>query len=216
MKPVKLATTPKKRLPALERRQIILQTAIKQFAIAGYAGSNLEQIARLSGVSKPILYDHFASKEALFLEVLKSIRSELLELGSDIVQVQGTTSERIRAAVLSFFGYVQKKPESMRVLLTLALGEPNLERLAFEIQEEVTTSLLELLINLQPMKLSKKQKRTMRFQVEFIKQGMHALALWWLNQPELELSKDQLTDTVMSVAWTGLERLFVAAQTNSD
>jgi len=58
------------RLPAAERRQALLDAAMRVFACGSYSGATTADIAREAGVSEPILYRHFASKRDLYLAVL--------------------------------------------------------------------------------------------------------------------------------------------------
>ena len=60
---------PKKRLSAEARREVIEQAASEVFAEHGYHGASIDEIARRSGVSPPVVYDHFESKKALHIEV---------------------------------------------------------------------------------------------------------------------------------------------------
>jgi AcrR family transcriptional regulator len=203
---MKMATGKKKRLSRLERREIILEAALEHFAKVGFRGANLDEIASRSGVTKPVLYDHFASKEDLFLEALKRVRGELLFLGKEILEIKGEPEAQIRATVLGFFAFVQQKPASIRVLLSVARGEPALEAAATQIQDEVTAAILSLFQGLIRQKLTKGQTQQLYMQIEFIKQGMHSMAEWWPTHPHL--SKEQLTDAVMSVAWNGLADTF--------
>jgi AcrR family transcriptional regulator len=55
----------------VQRRQQILDTAVKIFGQYGYAGGSLRRIAEEVGVSTPALIRHFGSKEGLFTAVLE-------------------------------------------------------------------------------------------------------------------------------------------------
>src|SRR6266496_5265262 len=59
------------RLSGPERRQAVVETACRVFAKGSYHGSTTAQIARLAGVTEPVLYRHFASKRDLYLAVLE-------------------------------------------------------------------------------------------------------------------------------------------------
>jgi len=65
------------RLPAAERRQALLDAALRVFSSGSYAGATTAEIAREAGVSEPILYRHFASKRELYLAVLESAWEEI-------------------------------------------------------------------------------------------------------------------------------------------
>ena len=58
---------------SLRKRQAILDAATDVFLIGGYLGTNMDQIAEVSAVSKQTVYKHFASKEALFVEIVRRL-----------------------------------------------------------------------------------------------------------------------------------------------
>ena len=61
------------RLPAAERREALIDTAIRVFSEGSYRGTTTAEIARAAGVSEPILYRHFASKRDLYLAALDHV-----------------------------------------------------------------------------------------------------------------------------------------------
>jgi AcrR family transcriptional regulator len=58
--------SPPLRLPAAERRQALVETALRVFSEGSYRGTTTAEIARAARVSEPILYRHFASKRDLY------------------------------------------------------------------------------------------------------------------------------------------------------
>ncbi len=71
-----LKTAP--RMRKADRKRQLLAHAKHLFVTLGYQNTTTEKIARASGVSEPVLYRHFDSKKALFLEVLQEIREATL------------------------------------------------------------------------------------------------------------------------------------------
>src|SRR5580704_5452306 len=59
----------KARLTAEQRKTAIVKAALPLFARKGYAATTTRELARASGVSEPLLYKHFPSKEALYQEI---------------------------------------------------------------------------------------------------------------------------------------------------
>lgn len=59
------------RRPAALRREQILSVAADAFAVAGFRGTSLAEVAAKVGVSQPGLLHHFGSKEVLILAVLE-------------------------------------------------------------------------------------------------------------------------------------------------
>jgi AcrR family transcriptional regulator len=67
------------RMRKAERKRQVLALAKQLFVTLGYHETTTEKIASAAGVSEAVLYRHFASKKALFLEVLQEIRQATLE-----------------------------------------------------------------------------------------------------------------------------------------
>ncbi|WP_078427736.1 TetR/AcrR family transcriptional regulator [Alkalihalobacterium alkalinitrilicum] len=69
-----------KRLPAEARKKVIIRSAIKVFAKTNYRVTKVADIAELSGVTEPVIYKHFDSKQKLFIEVLTRMGKNTLKL----------------------------------------------------------------------------------------------------------------------------------------
>jgi AcrR family transcriptional regulator len=100
--PEAIAAPLRKRLPALERRALILEVARTLFAQNGFHGTGTTEIAAAAGCSEPIIYKHFASKQALFAAVLEECAAEMrgmldqtLAEHSDPLEAYATFARRI-------------------------------------------------------------------------------------------------------------------------
>jgi AcrR family transcriptional regulator len=60
-----------RRMTAEDRKRAIVAAALPLFARRGYAETTTKDLALAAGVSQPLLYKHFPSKEALYREILK-------------------------------------------------------------------------------------------------------------------------------------------------
>ena len=58
---------------ARDRREAILEAALKEFTARGFSDTRIEDVARRAGVAKGTIYLHFADKEALFEGVVRSV-----------------------------------------------------------------------------------------------------------------------------------------------
>ena len=117
-------TAVKRRLPAAERRTTIERAAERLFAERGYAGTRLEDVAAAAGVTKPVLYRHFDSKQALHRSVLEHHRDALAADALDPYLAEGTLDDRLPAMLDAWFAYVERHPDACRLLLR----EPNDEQ----------------------------------------------------------------------------------------
>ena len=85
-----------KGVPRAEREEQILAEAIDEFAAAGYAGASMVEIARRAGISKPLIYQYFGSKDGLYLACLHAVSGGLLErLEEAELAVDDTVASRI-------------------------------------------------------------------------------------------------------------------------
>jgi AcrR family transcriptional regulator len=57
-------------MPAAERREMVLEAAVAEFAAHGLAGTSTEDVARQAGISQPYLFRLFPTKKALFLALV--------------------------------------------------------------------------------------------------------------------------------------------------
>src|SRR4029077_2624144 len=95
------------RLPAAERRQQLLETALDAFSEHGFTHTSMNDIAEAAGVTKPVLYQHFRSKRELFLELLQDLGQRLREAVGKAASEAGTPREQVEGGMRAYFGWVQ-------------------------------------------------------------------------------------------------------------
>jgi AcrR family transcriptional regulator len=105
------------------RRPLVLDAAFELFLEHGYDGTSMEAVARAAGVSKPVVYDCFASKEELFTALLR--REETRVLGQIAAALPRQADGEDAALVLgdaltAFLRAVADSPQAYRVIF---LGE---------------------------------------------------------------------------------------------
>lgn len=188
----------RKRLTRPERRALILAAALTEFARSGYEGASMDAIAAASGISKPVLYDHFPSKQHLFRDVLESIRDQLLTRGSDAARLPGDDKERFRAAIAGFFGFVKENSDAIRVLLLMPYGAAESLEASKAVQKGASAGIARFL---RPL-LSTQSDDDVEAAAEFLKRGLHALAEWWLDHPHVPIS--HMIELGVTLSWTGI------------
>jgi AcrR family transcriptional regulator len=71
-------SVPRRELNRRHRIRQLLDAALTVFARDGYSGASMEAVAAEAGTSKPTLYKHFDSKEALFTAMMVARRDDML------------------------------------------------------------------------------------------------------------------------------------------
>lgn len=91
-----------RRLPKHERRAQLLAIATEQFSANGFQGTSMDEIARTAGATKPVVYQHFASKEALYIAVIEERAEVVLRSIDSLRRYRGTPLERIDSGLRTF------------------------------------------------------------------------------------------------------------------
>lgn len=86
---------------ATERVLQILATAARLFAEAGYAGTSMRDIAEACGISKSLLYHHFADKDEIFARIALGSTRELFHFVQSRLPEGAPPSQRIRAFMVA-------------------------------------------------------------------------------------------------------------------
>ena len=85
------------RLAPDERRRQLLDVACVEFADRGFHATAMDDLALAAGVTKPVFYQHFLSKRALFIAVLEDVGGRLLEVLTEATASVDTGRARMRS-----------------------------------------------------------------------------------------------------------------------
>ena len=80
-------------------RDRLLAAAAAEFAARGFAGANVDRIARAARLNKAMIYYHFTSKAALYREILRDLFEAVARRVSDTARSQAEPADKIRAFV---------------------------------------------------------------------------------------------------------------------
>jgi AcrR family transcriptional regulator len=93
-----------RRLTADARRRQLFEVALSLFAEHGYPATTMDDIAEAAGVTKPLVYQHFESKRALYLELMDVFSADLVER---IVRATATADGPRQQVELGFAAYFE-------------------------------------------------------------------------------------------------------------
>src|SRR5918999_4414557 len=92
------------------RRETIEVAATEVFAERGYQGASIDEIARRSGVTPPVVYDHFTSKLDLHRRLLERHYADLRGIWREHLFTDDPPAQRISRAFDAWFAYVETHP----------------------------------------------------------------------------------------------------------
>jgi AcrR family transcriptional regulator len=201
------ASAPRKRLTAAARREVIEQAAMQVFAERGYHGAAMDEIARRSGVTPPVIYDHFESKPALHRRLLERTRDELLAMWRENLRGGGTLEQQVARAFDAWARYVEAHPYAPRMFFRETTGIPEVRRIHREIAADANGALAEILGGLAGATHLRAQGASSALAMvsEVIRGGLTELAIWWSEHPEIQ--REQIVATAMNTVWIGFERV---------
>jgi AcrR family transcriptional regulator len=197
---------PRARMAAADRRAGILDAARGAFAERGFHETSLDAVAERAGVSKALLYEHFASKRELYVAMLEMHVHELVERISGAVAGAEPGEPRMRAGLEAFFGFVEERRGAWRIMFRNA-DDPDVAVRLERLRDEVAAAIVQLMSE----EASNKGLDFPRLpqMVEMIAQqivgAMQSLADWW--DLHRQVPKEEVLQVAMDFAWIGQGRL---------
>ncbi|MFN4329666.1 MAG: TetR/AcrR family transcriptional regulator [Limnobacter sp.] len=109
-----------RKVPKEQRMEQILEVAGVVFSKHGFHSTSMEEIAEGAGVTKPLLYRYFGSKDALYLATITQVGNHLMS-GLKLLMSTANPTERLKLIMLSFLTFVERHREGWSVLYNEAL-----------------------------------------------------------------------------------------------
>ncbi len=119
------------RLPPEQRRAQLQDAALKVILDRGYSGVSIEAVARIAGVTRPVVYDHFPNLGRLLHALVeREERYALQELEDVVPDDPGglEPSELLTRGVRRFLEAVARRPATWRIILLPLDGTPAIVR----------------------------------------------------------------------------------------
>ena len=137
---------PRQLLRRDERRAQILRAAAVAFSEAGFAATSVEDVAKQAGITKLIVYRHFASKADLYRAILDEVAKRL----SEEFVARSSVPEPRGAGVGSLLAVARELPDGFRLLFVHAAREPEFSEFALEFRDLQTALAEQVLADVIP------------------------------------------------------------------
>jgi len=98
------------------RRNQIMVSGLEVFTEKGFHLASMDDIAKRAGVSKPILYQHFSSKQDLYLGVLDERVEVIVQQIADAIDNAVGNRNRLEAAIACYFKLVDDADRGFRLI----------------------------------------------------------------------------------------------------
>lgn len=171
-----------RRPPRAERRASLLRHAERTFAQGGWDGTSIDQIAAAAGVSAPVLYDHFASKQALFLELVDVHLARLMQsIEGRVVAAEGVDG-KLRASIEGFFSFVEDDRFAWRCFFRDTATHPEIAQRQRAAQEHATREIARMFGE----GGGPDDDLLLILAAQLFKSALNGLAAWWWDHPDLE------------------------------
>jgi AcrR family transcriptional regulator len=200
------ATSPRKRLSAQARREVIERVATELFARRGYHGASIDEIARGSGVTPPVVYDHFASKQELHRRLLERHFADLRAVWREHLLGDDPPERRIPRAIDAWFAYVESHPFAWRMLFRDTTGDAEVEAIHREVAAQSRALAVPLLAREAGAEhIAGADAEALDMAWEVFRAVLQGLALWWYEHRHVP--RDRVVATAMNAVWIGFERV---------
>jgi AcrR family transcriptional regulator len=180
-------------MPRELREQGILDVAGQVFARAGYESASMDEIAELAGVSKPMLYAYFGSKEGLYLAYIERAGRDLLDRLVEAAPRDAQPATALRARIAEFLSFVEEHGDGWKVLFReLASTRPVAEHVA-ELRGRIVEAIRRMIDASNPAHPAPASDAIAHAVVG----AGESLANWWLDHPDV--GRDEVADWYMGV-----------------
>jgi AcrR family transcriptional regulator len=185
----------------------MLAVAERAFAERGFHAASVDAIAEGAGISKPMVYAYFGSKEGLYRACMAQARERLFEALRRGADAGAAPDEQLWLGLLGFFTFVQEESDSWAVLLgDVTAGTGPFAQEGAEVRREIAGLIGDLLGRAARAEgLDEAAMGMLQPLARALMGAGEALAVWWTEHPEEPAERVALV--LMNFAWNGLGEL---------
>jgi AcrR family transcriptional regulator len=197
-----VAGFPHGRVPGRVRAEQLLDVAERLFADAGYSATSIDAIAGEAGVTRPMVYAHFGSKDGIYLACLRRARTQLEAMLFEAMATASDLRTQIERGADAYFRFVESDPARWRVLFggDAAVSGAVAEE-AMQLHLATERRFADLLAG---RSVSEDEQRVLAFS-HAVGGAAHQLAQWWLRTPGIP--RERVVEWYCAVTWEGVRGL---------
>lgn len=184
-----------------DRYAQLLDVAEELFLVRGYVGVSMEDIARAAGVTRPVVYDHFPTKERAYLACVERARSAYEADLFQQVDPHASPLEQLRAGAEGHFAMLERDPARWRLLFgssAVLPGEASTELAALRF------ATIEQIRRLIAAAAPDAPAERIEACAQVVDGAGERLGHWWLTRPDIPRAR--LVEHFLEILWDGLHR----------
>jgi AcrR family transcriptional regulator len=190
-----------RRMARAARVEQLLNVAEVLFAEYGYDGTSIERIAKAAGITRPVVYDHFGSKEGIYLACVRRARERFEFVVAEGILGVDDLEQRVYAGLDACFAFIEEDPDRWAVMFRGVAVQGHVAEEALRMRFATVTALADLIHDAAP--------DSSREKVEAFAHALSGageqLERWWRQNPHL--TRREIVGHFHSFAWSGLSQL---------
>lgn len=187
------------RLPREQRRAQLLTAAREVFAIKGYHNAAMDDIAEAAGVSKPVLYQHFASKLELYRALVDQACTTLSECVRTALASSTVNQERVTAAIGAFYDFVADSGRAFRFVFESDLTDAEVQTSIRRVHHDLAAAIGAVIA--EDTHLPEQEAQLLGASLVGLAE---VSARHWVTESASAISADQAAGLVASLIWGGI------------
>jgi AcrR family transcriptional regulator len=193
------------RLAREERRNRLLEAARQLFGERGYRDTEVEELARLAGVTKPILYRHFpGGKVEVFMAVIDEHVTRLMRVLWEAMAASNDPMERLYRGIDAYLAFAEEHPQGFRLMRAVGAEAdlPAGSRLR-EVRDSIAKGLSNTIADV--MRGAGLGAEGAPIYAHALLGAADSVVAWWLEAQKPDRST--VTDHLLAFAWRGFDGL---------
>ncbi len=185
----------------------MLEVAAEQFAKRPYRAVSMDDLAQRAGVTKPMLYSYFGSKEGLYAGCVERLVPRLLKALDEAARPQATAEARVWEGILAQLRFIESHPDEWRAFVRapLTVGGPSVTALL-----DGRRRLISLLADLIASSVEQSgsplpPRQEIEAQAAAFQGSVERMTDWWEDHPQETVEAVALR--IMNFAWQGFGNL---------
>ncbi|MDX6743635.1 TetR/AcrR family transcriptional regulator [Actinocorallia sp. A-T 12471] len=193
----------RKRMSRANRERQMLAVAEEVFAERGFRAASMEEIAERCGVSKPMLYEYFGSKDGLLLACLSRARAELHEVTAAAMAEGVDPLDTLHRGLVAYYAFTDSHGDSFRILQHEAVGLPHA---AVEAVEATRRQQHALIAPIMAQWAPHLPEIAIEAYTEIIIGACERISLWFTTRPDV--TPELAAHYTLEFCWLGLQGLY--------